>query len=38
MDVAYPQRDVIVWIKNGALVSLNAALEAVVRKLWPPFL
>jgi hypothetical protein len=38
MDVTYPQRDVIVWIKNGALVSLNAALEAVVRKLWPPFL
>jgi hypothetical protein len=38
MDVAYPQRDVIVRLKNGAIVSLNDALEVVVRKLWPQLL
>jgi hypothetical protein len=38
MDAALPQRDVIVRYNNGAFVSLNAALEAVVRKLWPPLL
>jgi hypothetical protein len=37
IDVAYPDRDVVVRLKSGALVSMNAALDAVVRTLWLPF-